>query len=96
MLSALEADVSALFVEAVFYGVYLSTLLRCLRLLVYAHDEWKPLQLINWSLLALTLTIWTTASLDLALSFRRSITRILAIQGHYSVPSLLWSNTLMV
>ena len=93
MPSALEADVSALFVEAVFYGVYLSTLLHCLRLLVYAHDEWKPLQLINWPLLALALAIWATSSLDLALSFRRSIARI---QGHYSAPTFLWSNTLMV
>lgn len=95
MPSALEGDVSALFVEAIFYGAYLSTLLRCLRLLVYAHDEWKPLQLINWSLLVLTLVIWTTSSLDLALSFRRSIIRILSLQGDYSDP-LLWSNTLMV
>jgi hypothetical protein len=95
MPSVLEGDVSALFVEAVFYGVYLSTLLLCLRLLVYAHDAWKPRHLINWSLLTLTLVIWATSSLDLVLAFRRSITRISHMQ-YYSIPNLMWSDTLMV
>ncbi|KAF8320511.1 hypothetical protein F5887DRAFT_928041 [Amanita rubescens] len=92
MCSALsEAKVVALFVEAIFCGIYLATLPLCLRSLVYAHDHWTPLR-INWPSLTLTLAFCATSSLHMSLSLRRIVTERLG----RSTAGLFWMTSLFV
>ncbi|KIL64100.1 hypothetical protein M378DRAFT_635706 [Amanita muscaria Koide BX008] len=91
MLPPLLVDVTASIIESLLYGLYIATTFVCLQRLLYSHNDWKPTHLINWPLLVLTVTIFVTSTLDMALSIRRSVLGILGVP-----PSkYLWSDITM-
>lgn len=88
-LPSLEDQIAILFPTSVLYGLYLATLPVCLRWLLYDYDDWKPRRHINWSMLAVTLIIFVSTTLDTALIVRRNLLGA----AHKVGSNVLWSNT---
>ena len=55
-----------LFINAPLYGLYLTTLIYCLRWLVYTDDGWKLRDRINKPMLITSVLIFLYSTLDLA------------------------------
>ncbi|PFH45287.1 hypothetical protein AMATHDRAFT_161147 [Amanita thiersii Skay4041] len=96
MLTVLEGQVAALFMEGIFYGVYLTTFIISLRWFLYEDYKWKPFRKINWPMLMVTLCMLVVSSLDLALAGRRSFVGILHAELDVPLPDLLWSSIVQV
>lgn len=66
-------DVQAMFVVALFYGLYLSTLFHCLRWLIFTDEGWKIRKKISWTLLTVTVTLWALSTISKALQLLNTI-----------------------
>jgi hypothetical protein len=71
-LSVMQEDVPYIIeavVQALLYGLYVATLVHCLRWLLYNDKDWSYRKDINWPMLAVTVVIFllSTASLGLLL-----------------------------
>lgn len=73
--SKVEAQIPALMVESVFYGVYLITFFVCLqRLLWDSAIGWKPLRRrTNVSMLFIIFLLFASSSMSLSLTFVRNM-----------------------
>jgi hypothetical protein len=60
------------FVQAIFYGVYLITLLHSLRWLLFEDERWKIRSAFNLPTLIVTLFLLMTSTTDLFIAFRIS------------------------
>ena len=70
MISIAEAHVAALFVQAVLYGVFVSTLAHSFRWIFYNEEGWKLRDKINWAMVAISTLVFSFSTADLAVSFR--------------------------
>ena len=95
MLSVLESQVATLFADAVLYGLYLATLIRCLWRLLYGPNGWKTSHRVDWPILIMSIAIFLSTTLDTALSVRRAMLSLRQVLGG-PTPNLVWSDTTMV
>ncbi|KAF8630271.1 hypothetical protein AX17_005457 [Amanita inopinata Kibby_2008] len=72
-LQLLESEIIALFVETLFYGLYIATLLHTLRWLLFADEGWTRRRNIKWGMLGLTLLLFVSSTANLALAFSRAL-----------------------
>ncbi|KAJ7983269.1 hypothetical protein DFH06DRAFT_1081455 [Mycena polygramma] len=69
-----EAQIVALFLESVFWGIYSITFVLCLRSLLF-KSSWEPKRLteLNWPMLLVALGMCTFATLDVAIGLMHNI-----------------------
>ena len=62
-----ESFVIELIVQALFYGLYVATLVHCLRWLLFDDEGWSHRKDINWPMLttAVAIFLFTTASIGM-------------------------------
>ncbi len=73
-LSIDRAQLIALVLEALFFGVYLTTLVRCFRVLLWRNDiGFLPLNSIRWTILIVCLLLATSNLVDFSTGFYRVI-----------------------
>ena len=63
-----EAAVVVLLVQAILCGVYISTLIHCLRWLIFADEGWKYRTRINWPMLIVTIVVSILSTIALVLN----------------------------
>ena len=70
-----EITLISLFTQATLYGLYVATLIHCLRWLIYTDDGWKQRDRVNKLMLITTILIFllSTANLALLLPFQLDI-----------------------
>lgn len=61
------------FVSALVYGLYLSTVLHCLRWLIFADEGWKLRRRICWMTVTITILICVLSTMSRALDLRSSM-----------------------
>ncbi|KIL61331.1 hypothetical protein M378DRAFT_166977 [Amanita muscaria Koide BX008] len=71
--------VAELFVQALFYGLYISTFVNCLRWLLLENEGWKfrPYKQMTWPFITITVTIFAIATADIAAAVRLTCARLL-------------------
>ena len=74
-----EAQIIALFMESVVYGIYLVTLAACVRALFWDTQGFK--RNINWAMVVVTGTMAIFATLDLALGLRHNLDAFVFYKG---------------
>uniref|UniRef100_A0A8H7XMG4 Uncharacterized protein n=1 Tax=Psilocybe cubensis TaxID=181762 RepID=A0A8H7XMG4_PSICU len=57
-------DVQVMFVIALVYGLYLSTLFHCLRWLIFTDEGWRVRSRISWTLVTITIAICTFSTIS--------------------------------
>lgn len=72
-----EAAVIAMFVQAVLYGIYISTLAFCLRWLLYADEGWRRRKKTNWSILTITILVAVFSTTNLGISLQLTIVYVM-------------------
>ncbi|KAM6499532.1 hypothetical protein JOM56_005040 [Amanita muscaria] len=65
--------VIALFVQTLMYGLYVTTLVHCLRWLFYDDKGWKLREKINWAMATITVLVFMFFTIDLALTLQITI-----------------------
>jgi len=65
-----QQHVSSVFIAALFFGLYLASLLPCLRWLIWADEGWKLRKNIHWTILGIALFIFacSTANVGIVLN----------------------------
>ncbi|KAJ7151024.1 hypothetical protein C8R46DRAFT_824008, partial [Mycena filopes] len=77
-----EAQIVGLFLESVFWGIYLITLVLCLRSLLFTTNfGFKRLQDINWPMLVVALAMCVLATLDVAVGLLHNIEAFVLYTG---------------
>ncbi|KAH9475516.1 hypothetical protein JR316_0012631 [Psilocybe cubensis] len=76
-------DVQAMFVVALIYGLYLSTLFHCLRWLIFTDEGWKARSRISWTLVTITIAIWVLSTISKVLQLIGAV----HVADHASKPS---------
>jgi len=76
-----EAQIVALFMESVFYGIYLVSLFYCMRALLWSQVNRKMKNDINWPMLVVTLLLATFATLDVAFGLRHVLDAFIFYKG---------------
>ena len=67
MYTAPEISLIALFTQATLYGHYVTTLIHCLRWLIYSDDGWKQRDRVNKLMLIATVVIFLLSTVNLAI-----------------------------
>ncbi|KAM6499094.1 hypothetical protein JOM56_004602 [Amanita muscaria] len=73
MSSLGELVIIPLFVQAILYGLYLASLVHCLRWLIFNDQGWTPRRHINWFMLSTTIIIFSLLTIDFGLELRMAI-----------------------
>lgn len=94
-----EAQLVAMFMEAVTYGIYLVTFFLCMRALLDGRDGERKHY--NWPMICVVLGMFVLATLDVALTLRRALEAFVFYQGPggatmYYERISLWSNVIQV
>ncbi|KAJ7037807.1 hypothetical protein C8F04DRAFT_1329070 [Mycena alexandri] len=77
-----EAQILGLFLESVFWGIYLITFFLCLRSLLFTPNyELKRFSEINWPMLVVTLLMCVLATLDVAVGLLHNIQAFVLYNG---------------
>ncbi|KAF8185151.1 hypothetical protein BJ912DRAFT_973717 [Pholiota molesta] len=71
-----DQDVASIFVGALFYGLYLTTLFHCIRWLVFTDEGWKVRKRISWTMLSTTVALWVLATISRALELRNTMVQV--------------------
>ncbi|KAL0960480.1 hypothetical protein HGRIS_005522 [Hohenbuehelia grisea] len=75
------AQIVALFLESVFYGIYLATFVGCIKVLIWQNDWLKSFGQINKTMLFAALAMLVFGTLDLAFGLRNNIDAFIRFQG---------------
>ncbi|PFH50980.1 hypothetical protein AMATHDRAFT_40507 [Amanita thiersii Skay4041] len=73
MISIAEVAVIATFVQAILYGLYISTLIYCLRWLLFTDEGWKLRKRPQSVMLGVTVVLFILSTSDLVLSLYNTI-----------------------
>jgi hypothetical protein len=73
-----DQDVASIFVGALFYGLYLTTLFHCIRWLVFADEGWKVRKRISRTMLSTTIALWVLATISRALELRNTMVQVVS------------------
>ncbi|KIL59659.1 hypothetical protein M378DRAFT_169056 [Amanita muscaria Koide BX008] len=67
------------FMQALFYGLYLSTFVNCLRWLLLENEGWKfrPYKQMTWPFITITFLIFAITTADIVVSLRLACARLL-------------------
>ncbi|KAJ6595600.1 hypothetical protein DFH09DRAFT_973684, partial [Mycena vulgaris] len=77
-----EAQIVGLFLESVFWGIYLITFVLCLRSLLFtANFELKRFRDLNWPMLVVSLSMCACATLDVAVGLMHNIEAFILYKG---------------
>ncbi|KAJ7719956.1 hypothetical protein B0H16DRAFT_1218975, partial [Mycena metata] len=77
-----EAQIVGLFLESVFWGIYLVTFFLCLRSLLFkANFELKWFSDLNWPMLLVTLIMCVFSTLDVAIGLMHNIQAFILYKG---------------
>ncbi|KAF7353728.1 hypothetical protein MVEN_01058000 [Mycena venus] len=77
-----EAQIVGLFLESVFWGIYLITFFLCLRSLLFnSNYDRKRLSELNWPMLAVCLCMCAFATIDVAIGLLHNIQAFVLYQG---------------
>ncbi|TFK33653.1 hypothetical protein BDQ12DRAFT_727593 [Crucibulum laeve] len=87
-----EQNVLAIFVEAILYGLYLATLLHCLRWMLYENEGWKIKKRISihWTMLTSTVLIFVCSFVNLILRLESTTQSIHPKPVTPSTPKMNW------
>ncbi|TFK41510.1 hypothetical protein BDQ12DRAFT_733035 [Crucibulum laeve] len=88
--------VVALFTASIATGLYLSTLLHCLRWLLFTDEGWKIRKKISWPFLIATLSLLVLSTIHLSLALWETLEQVLqGNQTSSSVGPIPWSDVVM-
>lgn len=90
------AQVVGLFMESVFYGIFLVSFFGCMRALLWSEGWFKPIQMINKKMFIAAMTMFIFASLDVAFGLRHNLVAFIQFQGDPIVEFTKTSNWLNV
>ncbi|TFK33879.1 hypothetical protein BDQ12DRAFT_727404 [Crucibulum laeve] len=90
-----EQNVLAIFVEAILYGLYLATLLHCLRWMLYENEGWKIKKRasIPWTMFISTMIIFICSFVNLILHLKSTTLSIHPKPVTPSTPKMNWEAT---
>ncbi|TFK32657.1 hypothetical protein BDQ12DRAFT_670882 [Crucibulum laeve] len=93
-----EQNVLAIFVEAILYGLYLATLLHCLRWILYENEGWKIKKRasIQWTMFTSTTTIFVCSFVSLILHLKSTTQSIHPKPVTPSTPKMSWDATVII
>ena len=74
-----EAQIVALFMESVAYGIYLVTLGMCVQVLFWGRSEEK--KRLNWPLITVTALMFIFATFDVAFGLRHNLDAFIFYKG---------------
>ena len=82
-----EVAVIATTIQAILFGLYITTFLLCLRWLVYEDDGWVIRKDIKWPMLTVTviLFVFSVIELTLSLEFTLLAPKPLVLMGVFAV-----------
>lgn len=69
--------VGTLFVDGLFYGLYLSTLFNCIRWLVFTDEGWKVRKRISWVLLSITIALFMLSTTSKTLDIQDDMSQVI-------------------
>ncbi|KJA15851.1 hypothetical protein HYPSUDRAFT_172188 [Hypholoma sublateritium FD-334 SS-4] len=75
------AQVVGLFMESVFYGIFLVSFFACMRALLWSGTWFKPFHMWNKKMLTASLLMFTVASLDVAFHLRHNLEAFIWFDG---------------
>ncbi|EGO03195.1 hypothetical protein SERLA73DRAFT_174662 [Serpula lacrymans var. lacrymans S7.3] len=75
------AQIVGLFMECILYGIYLVTLVQCLRALLWSDSNHALKEKINYPMLVVTLLLCTFATLDVAFGLRHNLVAFVYYTG---------------
>ncbi|EGO03192.1 hypothetical protein SERLA73DRAFT_69100 [Serpula lacrymans var. lacrymans S7.3] len=77
------AQIVGLFMECILYGIYLVTLVQCLRALLWSDSNhaFKSRNKINWPMLVVAILLCTFATLDVAFGLRHNLVAFVYYTG---------------
>lgn len=76
-----EAQLVALFLESLFYGIYLVTLFVCVRVLFWDSQGKGFKKKVNWSLVVVALLMAVFSTLDVTLGLKHACDAFIFFQG---------------
>ena len=68
MYPSSETGLIFLFIQAIFYGLYIATLLHCLRWLIFTDGGWKPRDKVNKLMLTSSVLIFILSTMNLGIA----------------------------
>ena len=68
----------SLFAQPVLYGIYIATLISCLRWLLFEDEGWELRKKVKWPILTVTLLVWASMTADLAILLSMAIDMLFA------------------
>jgi hypothetical protein len=74
------ATLTALFMESVFYGLFLATFFQTIYTLVFARDAFKR-RTVRWTLVFVAFGMFVIGTLDLVLLFKRVLDAFVGYRG---------------
>ncbi|PPQ69717.1 hypothetical protein CVT26_001634 [Gymnopilus dilepis] len=77
-----DENVATLFIGALMYGLYFSTLLHCIRWLLFTDEGWKLRRLgqVHWPMLLVTFLLFAFSLTNLALALRSTMKDVTELQ----------------
>ncbi|TFK36547.1 hypothetical protein BDQ12DRAFT_576569, partial [Crucibulum laeve] len=82
------AQIVAVFVESIFYGLFLVTFFYCLRALLCTESYRRGWRNVNWSMLIIALVFWISGTLNLAFGLLRLLQAFVYNTGPQKVTQL--------
>lgn len=76
-----KAQIVGLFLECIFFGIFLVTFPPCLRALVWKNGRIKAIDTINWTMFAVAMVLASFAVLDTALGLLHNIEAFVLYKG---------------
>jgi hypothetical protein len=68
-----DAHSYGLFLESIFYGIYLVTCGACLKTLLFSGDRLKPVRELKWAMLVVVFILFAVATVDAVLQFYQNL-----------------------
>lgn len=75
------AQIVGLFMESVFYGIFLVTFVHCLRILLWIDGHLKPVRDLHWKMVIAAVAMFVVASLDVAFHVRHNLDAFVSYEG---------------
>ncbi|TFK35755.1 hypothetical protein BDQ12DRAFT_725793 [Crucibulum laeve] len=95
--TTIENNLLAQFVEDILYGLYLATLLHCLRWLLYENEGWKLKKRVSiqWKMLISTMGIFIFSFINVILHLKATVNSIHPIPATTSTPKEEWEGVVI-
>ena len=74
-----KESILPLFAQAIMYGLYVGTVVHCLRWLLFDDNDWTIRKKINWSMLAIGILLFILMTINLWTSLQLTVGPVLQV-----------------